>query len=80
MFQPISIRYYQQLLQLIKDDEAKEESKKLARKDSANENGRYIPLSINTKKYIVAFYEKTYRDNTQEIQNYDIYDFKTINK
>ncbi|WP_461255793.1 hypothetical protein [Treponema sp. R80B11-R83G3] len=82
MFQPNSINYYKQLLQLIKDDKAKEENKKLAKKDSANENGWYMPLSINPKKYIVVFFEIIYQEksNLSKIDHYDIYDFKIIDK
>jgi hypothetical protein len=81
-FQPDSIKFYERLLELIKNDENKEDNKKFARKDSANENGWYMSLSINSPKNIVVFFEKIYIVNTNpsKIEHYDIYEFKIIDK
>ena len=80
--QPDSIKFFKLLLQIIKDDEIKGDNGKLAKNDSANVNGWYISLSINPQKNIVVFFEKIYHENTNppKIENYDIYEFKIIDK
>jgi len=50
-------------------------------KDAKNKEGMYIPLPLskNSKKFMVIYYKKPYSPNSPNKERYLIYDFNIVN-